>query len=117
MAEDLEWRYELTSTTRSFKLIAQKASVDLPDKFHFCSVIYEIQKQYYHGKQWLDEKIQQQKRLFSFIRMKPKQDTSLFYNSRNLTMQIIVKDILFSIQENKLKKVFVDKNEIQDIFK
>lgn len=49
--------------------------------------------------------------------MKPKHDNSNFYNSRNLTMQILVKDIVLAIQENKLKKTFVDKNEIQDIFK
>ena len=96
MAEDLEWRYELNQSTRSFKMIAQKASIDLPDKFHFCSIIYEIQKQYYHGKQWFDEKIQQQKRIFTFP-IKPKQDNSHFYNSRNLTMSIFIKDILFTI--------------------
>ena len=49
--------------------------------------------------------------------MKQKIDYSSYYHSRNLLMSFFIKDIDFSVQENKLKKMFVDKNEVQDILK
>jgi len=33
-------------------LSAAKAHFDLPDNFHFIGMIYEIDKQVYHGKEW-----------------------------------------------------------------
>jgi hypothetical protein len=34
------------------QLSAAKAHFDLPDNFHFIGMIYEIDKQVYHGKEW-----------------------------------------------------------------
>lgn len=42
MAENLEFRYEQDKLSKSFKILAKKAVMDLPDKFHFSSVIYEM---------------------------------------------------------------------------
>lgn len=42
MAENLELRYEVNKLTKSLKIVSKKAVMDLPDNFHFCSVIYEI---------------------------------------------------------------------------
>lgn len=33
--------------------------MDLPDKFHFTAVIYEMQKQFYHGREWLKHRMEQ----------------------------------------------------------
>ena len=57
-AENLEIHYDSDWEQTSYRIISQKLKLSLPDKFHFSSVIYEMQKQYFHSKNWFDSKIE-----------------------------------------------------------
>lgn len=52
-------RYESDELSRTLNISAQKAQIDLPDKYHFVAAIYEMQKQFYHGKEWYRAKQEQ----------------------------------------------------------
>lgn len=111
--------------------------MDLPDKYHFTAVIYEMQKQYYHGREWF--KVKKEQRLeelnFHFKRWKTSDDSFCQNDLEKMAQQkmqaeheqnstasslkisIKAKDITFTVQENNLKKIFVDKSEVIDIMK
>lgn len=39
------------------KWVSDNLTLDLPDDFHFCAIIYEMDKQYYHAKRWFEAKL------------------------------------------------------------
>lgn len=52
LANDLELRYDEDEKKKDIKLIADHGTMDLPDDFHFCAILHEMFKQYYHSKRW-----------------------------------------------------------------
>ena len=38
-------------------ILSSKLLLDMPDTFHFSAIIYEMLKQYYHGKKWYNTKV------------------------------------------------------------
>jgi len=130
-AQDFEVVYECDLQQIVLKLIASKASLDLPDKFHFVAIIYEMFKQFYHSKKWFDAKIEAKHEELGYkfkkwksaihndLELMAKQklltDKEQIKAKRSLNMAIIVDDATISIQDNKLKKLFVDKSEIVEI--
>jgi hypothetical protein len=53
-------------TSFEIKLISTKTLMDLPDTFHFSAVLFEMQKQYYHGNRWYNQAIEQRKEELGF---------------------------------------------------
>jgi hypothetical protein len=51
-----ELKWEVDSIQDALKISGDKVIMDLPDKLHFSAIIYEMQKQFYHGKNWYNQK-------------------------------------------------------------
>ena len=85
-----------------------------------------MQKQYYHGLAWLTEHVDQRiegagfkfktwkNPFFSDLELMGRQQSEK-KEAKGLLISITVKEPEFSIEENKLKKVFVDKSEAIEI--
>lgn len=72
LSDNFELRYEADANSINVKILSTKTTFDLPHNFHFSAVIYEMQKQYYHGKRWYDSKIEtrMEEQSFRFKRWK-----------------------------------------------
>lgn len=126
-ATSFQLRWEADEASRSLKISAGKAQMDLPDKYHFCAVLYEMQKQYFHGRDWYAAKSQRVGEVYSHLKRGKQPEDALNTLEKmaaskkaqadqpkarsDLTICLQVKDLTFSVQENNLKKVFVDKSE------
>jgi hypothetical protein len=130
-AQDFEVDFESDLQQIALKLISSNIVLDLPDKFHFCSVIFEMMKQYNHCKKWYDAKreLKHEEQGFKFKRWKSSlhsdlelmakqkiiSDKEQIKSKRSFSLALIIEDGTLMIQENKIKKVFVDKSEIVEI--
>lgn len=113
-------KYDVDESSRKLQLSAENAQMDLPDDYHFCAVIYEMVKQHFHAREWFTVKRESRIEETSFVFKKWKSEMAKPLKvadqpKRSLKVSISVKNPEFSIDENKLKKNFVDKSESVEI--